>query len=210
MVNITLIGDSIFDNKTYVGADGLDVISHLNNNLNAPDKATLCAVDGAVTRGVRSQLKKVPKSATHLFLSVGGNDALGEMDILNAPVQNSLEVFHELSDVALQFEARYITMLKGVLAKNIPTCISTIYYPRYPTKIVQKITTAALASFNDVIIRQAFINRLPLLDLRLLCNDDADYANPIEPSHKGGEKIAKKIMQIASAAENFNQARVFF
>jgi hypothetical protein len=34
---------------------------------------------------------------------------------------------------------------------------------------------------------------LPLVDLRPICDADADYANPIEPSVAGGAKIAGAI-----------------
>jgi hypothetical protein len=50
-----------------------------------------------------------------------------------------------------------------------------------------------LSLFNDAITRAAFARKLPLIDLRLICNDPGDYANPIEPSAQGGEKIAKAI-----------------
>ena len=37
---------------------------------------------------------------------------------------------------------------------------------------------------------EAFARRLPMVDLRLICDEDADYANPIEPSVQSGRKIA--------------------
>jgi hypothetical protein len=49
-----------------------------------------------------------------------------------------------------------------------------------------------------VITRAAFTHDLPLLDLRLLCNEDADYANPIEPSVQGGRKIAGAIAALVT------------
>jgi hypothetical protein len=39
---------------------------------------------------------------------------------------------------------------------------------------------AALSLFNDVIIAAAIHNSLPLLDLRLICSEAADYANEID------------------------------
>jgi len=35
-----------------------------------------------------------------------------------------------------------------------------------------------------------------VLDLRQIIDEDSDYANPIEPSAHGGEKMAKAISQI--------------
>jgi hypothetical protein len=49
---------------------------------------------------------------------------------------------------------------------------------------------------NDVIIRSAFEFGLPLIDLRLVCSDPRDYANAIEPSVRGGEKIAAAIASV--------------
>ncbi len=80
-----------------------------------------------------------------------------------------------------------------ILGLKKPTALCTVYYPRMEQAVYQNLAVAALASFNDVIIRQAFLNGLPLIDLRFVCNEDADYANAIEPSVQGGFKIARII-----------------
>jgi len=36
--------------------------------------------------------------------------------------------------------------------------------------------------------------------LRLICDEDADFANPIEPSARGGAKIAQAISRFAGGA----------
>ena len=205
MKYIILLGDSIFDNKSYVGG-GRDVITHLREQMPDDCKANLAAVDGARAENVAGQLAKVPDDATHLFVSVGGNDALYEADILQMRDSASAEVFNELSNRAAAFEARYKQMLNSVLKLKKPTTICTIYYPRMEEAFMQKITVAALASFNDVIIRQAFLSGLPLIDLRFVCSEDADYANAIEPSEAGGAKIARTILQVAGE-HNFDENR---
>lgn len=196
MKHIVLLGDSIFDNQSYVNG-GKDTIANLREQMPRDWTATLLAVDGSVADSVARQLPNVPEDATHLVVSVGGNDALGEMNILQLPVSSAVEVFNELSNVAGRFEDRYKRMLDAVLALNKPTAVCTIYYPRFPEASMQKLAVAALASFNDVIIRQAFLAGLPLIDLRYVCDDDGDYANPIEPSEAGGSKIAKTIIRVA-------------
>ena len=195
MKHIVLLGDSIFDNQSYVGG-GKDTIANLREQMPDDWTATLLAVDGHVTDGVISQLARVPSDATHLFVSVGGNDALGEIGILQRPASSAAEVLDGLSKVATRFEDRYRRMLEAVLALGKPTAVCTIYYPRYPEALLQKLAVTALASFNDVIIRHAFLAGIPLFDLRYVCNDDGDYANPIEPSEAGGAKIAKTIIQV--------------
>ena len=55
--------------------------------------------------------------------------------------------------------------------------------------------------FNDVILREAAGHQLPVLDLRLVCTDAADYAavSPIEPSAAGGAKIAAAIARLVTS-----------
>jgi hypothetical protein len=62
----------------------------------------------------------------------------------------------------------------------------------------QRTAVAGLALFNDIITREAFARRLPVVDLRLVCNEDADFANPIEPSVPGGAKIAATIAHLVT------------
>jgi lysophospholipase L1-like esterase len=197
MKHIALLGDSIFDNKSYVSG-GKDTIANLREQMPDEWTATLLAVDGDVADGVARQLERVPADATHLFVSVGGNDALGEMGVLQMRVSSAVEVFDELSNVAARFENRYKRMLDAVLRAGKPAAVCTVYYPRYPDAWMQKVAVAALASFNDVITRQAFLAGVPLIDLRYVCDHDSDYANPIEPSEAGGAKIAETIIRVAN------------
>lgn len=211
MAHLTLLGDSIFDNKAYVGASGKDVAAHLREL--SPDnwQTTLGAVDGNLVENVSSQIVKVPKDATHLFISAGGNDAIMNADILSLNASSSAEVFNLLSNRVNDFEMRYREMLRVVLQRDLPTAVCTIYYPNFTEPIFQKLAVAALSSFNDVIIRQAALNKLPVLDLRLICSETDDYANEIEPSDKGGRKIAKKILEVVETHDfSFNKTIIYF
>ena len=73
-----------------------------------------------------------------------------------------------------------------------PTLACTVY-DSIPHLEREKKT--ALSIFNDAIIAEASQFGLSVIDLRCLCNETADYSalSPIEPSSKGGMKIAKKI-----------------
>src|SRR5918996_5903451 len=75
MPHLVLLGDSVFDNARYV-SKGHSVIEQLRNQLPAGWNATLLAVDGHVTSDIARQLERLPKDATHLLVSSGGNDAL--------------------------------------------------------------------------------------------------------------------------------------
>jgi len=205
MKHLVLLGDSIFDNKAYVNG-GLDVITHIRRQIPAEWKASLRAVDGSVIENVRKQVIDLPDDATNLIISVGGNDAILNADILQQKAASSAEVLDKLADVAGEFEYRYLEMLQTVLRLKKPTVVCTIYYPRIPEPFTQKIAVAALTIFNDVIIRQAVLAGVPLIDLRLVCDEDSDYANEIEPSEKGGEKIAKAIVRMVNE-HNFESGR---
>jgi lysophospholipase L1-like esterase len=195
LAHIVLLGDSIFDNAAYTGG-APDVVRQVRRRLPHGSKATLRAVDGGTTGDVREQLWHLPADATHLIVSAGGNDALGFIDFLGTPVQSTAEALLGLADIATEFERRYQGMLNAVLAHRLPTAICTIYYPRFPEPGLQKIAVTALTVFNDSIIRAAFIHRIPLLDLRLICTEEGDYADPIEPAAQGGEKIANALVEL--------------
>jgi lysophospholipase L1-like esterase len=152
MNHVVLLGDSIFDNAAYTGG-APDVVRQVRQRLPQGSKATLRAIDGGTTEGVREQLRHLPTDATHLIVSAGGNDALGYIDFLGAPARSTAEAFLGLADIATEFEGRYRSMLTGVLAYTLPTAICTIYYPRFPDPDLQKVAVTALTVFNDCIIQ---------------------------------------------------------
>ncbi len=210
MKHIVLLGDSIFDNKDYVNG-GLDLIAHLRRQIPAGWKASIRAVDGSRVENVRKQSLDLPDNATHLVISAGGNDAILNADFLQQKVSSSAEVLDKLADIASEFEYRYREMLRAVLGMKKPTAVCTIYYPRIPESFTQKIAVAALSIFNDVIIKQAVLAGVPLIDLRLACDEDSDYANEIEPSEKGGEKIAKAVLRLVNEHDfGSHRTEVFF
>ncbi|MFC7737653.1 SGNH/GDSL hydrolase family protein [Roseomonas sp. GCM10028921] len=192
-----LLGDSSLDNQAYVGGRP-DVVAHLRERLSFPWRATLAAVDGAVSRDVPRQLAHLPDDATHLVVSVGGNDGLRRESIFREPAVSIGEGAARLAALREQFRQDYEAMLDAVLARGLPVALCTIYDPRFTDPLRQKLAVAGLALFNDVILRAAFEQGLPAIDLRLVCGDDADFANPIEPSDQGGGKIAAAIAQVLS------------
>ena len=206
--HVVLLGDSVFDNAAYV-AGAPDVVRQVRQRLPAGTGATLLAVDGSTTGDVYRQLRRLPGDATHLVLSVGGNDALGSSDFLGAPARSTAEALSGLADLGDGFERGYRPMLAEVLARGLPTAICTVYYPRFPEAALQKVAVAGLTVFNDCIIRAAFAHGLPLLDLRLICTEEEDYANPIEPSARGGEKISRAIAEFVERGPTGNRTEVF-
>lgn len=204
MSHVVLLGDSIFDNATYV-PDGPPVIEQVRPGLPPGWQATLVAKDGHVVEDVAGQLAQVPPDATHLVISVGGNNALMASRILGDQVVTVGQALAQLATVLDTFRSAYIEMLVGVLALEKPTAVCTIYDA---TPRVGPAERAALAGFNDIITRAAGIVGLPLLDLRLICNQPDDFSalSPIEPSVVGGAKIADAICRML-AGHDFNTGR---
>jgi hypothetical protein len=208
MRHVVLLGDSIFDNGAYV-AGGPDVVTQLRARLPADWRATLCAVDGDVTADVRRQLAKIPGDASHLVVSVGGNDALRHSGVLDEPARSMAEAIGRLAEVRASFARDYRAMVEAVTERRLATALCTIYDARFPDPLRQKLAETALTIFNDVITREAFSRGLPLVDLRLVCNEDGDYANPIEPSVQGGAKIASAIASLVAARDFWRRSEVF-
>jgi GDSL-like Lipase/Acylhydrolase family len=209
MNHIILLGDSILDNAAYV-EDGPAVIDQLKAKLPKSWNATLRAVDGSTTADIKTQLLQLPSDTSHLVISVGGNNALLRLEFLQERASSVAEVMSRLAQLGEEFQHSYQSMLQKALVHKKPTILCTIYYPQF-SEPYQTIAIAALTMFNDAILRAAFVAGLPVIDLRLLCNDPADYANPIEPSEIGGEKIAKTIVQIVKEHDfNVRRTAIYF
>jgi hypothetical protein len=192
--HVVLLGDSIFDNAAYVSG-GPDVIAQLRAAVPSGWDATLLAVDGAVVDDVPRQLARVPRDAMHLVLSVGGNDALRHVSLLDRRARDGAEVLGWFSDAAGDFARRYRTLLARIASvrrtdQRVTVC--TIYDGNLDARM-RRPATAALAIFNDAITRAAREHAVSVIELRDVCTDAADYANPIEPSVRGGGKIAQAI-----------------
>lgn len=191
MTHVVLLGDSIFDNRAYVSPEP-DVRHQLQACLGTASEVTLLAVDGDVTADVKRQLQRVPEGATHLVVSVGGNDALSHAFLLGERAGSVAEAVERLAQAQSSFAAAYAEMIDAVLKLGICSSVCTIYDANYPEPHGRLVVTA-LSLFNDVITRAAFSYGLPLIDLRLICREPSDYANSIEPSSQGGDKIVSAI-----------------
>ena len=84
--HLVLLGDSILDNASYVPGRRPAVIDQVRNRAPEGWSATLLARDGSVIDDVHRQLKVIPPDASHLVLSIGGNDVLSEVGILRQSV----------------------------------------------------------------------------------------------------------------------------
>jgi hypothetical protein len=189
--HIVLLGDSILDNGAYTRGEP-DVVSHLRDIAPQGWQATLCAVDGATIDALPAQLRRVPHDATHLVVSIGGNDVLSHCDLLSLRVGSMLAALEQIATRADEFAGRYRSAVQSVKMLEKKTMVCTIYNGQLESQ-VQTAARIALGVFNDVILRTAVELDIPAIELRSICQLPDDYANPIEPSGSGGRKIAEAI-----------------
>ncbi len=194
MAHVVLLGDSIFDNAAYVPG-GPAVIDQLRALLPEEWAASLLAVDGHVTADVETQLENVPKDATHLVVSCGGNDALAYLPVLSEPVRSVAEAIDRFAQIRAGFRETYRGLLEQVVSMRQDVAVCTVY-DCVPD--LEPAAHVALSMFNEIILREAVSAKVAVIDLRLVCTERSDYSaiSPIEPSKKGGEKIAKVIRNL--------------
>ncbi len=195
MTHIVLLGDSIFDNAPYVDVEQ-DVIHHLKRKIRLGWEATLLAIDGSITTDIHAQVQRLPKDSTHLFLSVGGNDALRNNKYIYKSAKSVAEVVIQFSMLVGDFRTKYESVIKELLEKQLPITVCTIYEPRFEQSEYQSVATTALTFWNDAIIQTAVAYKLPVIDLRQIFTSESDYANPIEPSAIGADKLSSYILDI--------------
>ncbi|WP_084202281.1 SGNH/GDSL hydrolase family protein [Aeromonas fluvialis] len=208
---IVLLGDSIFDNSPYVNT-GESVSEQLAELIQKEAMKTaagvnstttqveLLAVDGHVLADLPGQIARA-RAKKHFktqraYLSCGGNDLLGyaASGLLEINVNNIGEALSSLHQVREHFRENYRHMLNVTLRKFPMLTICTIYdgVPNLSSS-----QAVALGIFNEVILREAAECQLPVLDLRVICNQVEDYSpiSPIEPSKQGAAKIAQAILK---------------
>ena len=140
-------------------------------------------------------------SDTLAVFSCGGNDALRfrASEDMQQHVHSIIRAMEVLLPHLKQFEEDYERALWELTntyeKKNVRVC--TIYnnIPVDDVEITESLLLA-LRLFNDVITEQANSYGVGVIDLRNICTESSDYSymSPIEPSHQGGEKIAKAIV----------------
>ena len=99
MPTIALLGDSILDNRLYVDCEP-DTVEHLRRILGPPWTVKLLAVDGSVMADVYRQSAALAPSCDVAVLSVGRNDAIDHLGLLEQTVDSVASVIDELDQIA--------------------------------------------------------------------------------------------------------------
>ena len=202
MAVVNLLGDSIIDNKIYVGPHELSVTEHLHNL--SDDVINSIAVDGHTTKDViYAQLDLLPQYSTHQVLSIGGNDLLQNMYFLkNQERLTTNEVFEQAVGIMAPIKRRYQTIVEKLSLQDSNILLCTVYEGNLlndPLLYDIALSSKAMVSMlNDIVYSTANTYNAQVLELRTIFTTPKDYANPIEPSHIGGGKLGKAIQRWVS------------
>ena len=196
--HVSLLGDSIIDNKVYVGEGELSVTEHLQHK--SSSYFTMIAVDGDTTKDVLdNQLDNLKESVSHIVLSIGGNDLLQNLHLLQDETSGMKFALEKCSELISQIQENYIKILEHLSQYDAKVLLCTVYEGDLESDLLlakyDKAGQVMLKMHNDTVYYLASKFEVDVLELRNIFTNKEDYANPIEPSHIGGEKLAKAIIQ---------------
>ena len=198
MAVVSLLGDSIIDNKVYVKENELSVKEHLEHNSN--HLYTQLAVDGHTTKDVlRFQLNSLPNLATHQVISMCGNDLLNHISFLKSKEElTPKEVMEQAVCKLAPIKHRYRSIVKKLSQQDSNILLCTVYEGNLSSDIFYRdisfASMAMVSMLNDIIFSTGATFNVDVLELRNIFTEEQDYANPIEPSHIGGKKLASRIL----------------
>lgn len=213
--HIILLGDSILDNANYVKFNTISdlcVTEQFQDTIakkNLEYKVSNLAIDGYTTDDILDNkiINKIPKNATYILLSIGGNDGLMSLNELNNPkMLLPWNFINLLLQTKNKFKIKYNTILKNInkLHPNCKIICMTIYYPIfYHSILLQIISNIGVNIMSNVIINETSKYNIPIIDIRKVFDKWQDYANSIEPGIPGGDKIVNNTLNIIDKY-NFN------
>jgi lysophospholipase L1-like esterase len=204
---LALIGDSILDNDPYTRPEP-NTTAHLQRLLTDWSIHRL-AQDGARMADIQFQLRELEGCLDTAILSVGGNDAVEHIGLLERRASSSAEVLQQLLGIADEFARRYEGVARRVLEHAKRTVLCTIYEVRLEPPVYADLARVPLGLLNDRIIQVGSRLGVDVLDLRSVCTDSSDFVLQIEPSAKGAEKIARAIAGLVAGNRELTSARVF-
>ena len=205
---LALFGDSILDNAPYTHPEP-DTTAHLEQLLGNEWAVRRLATDGATMRDVATQLRGFRDRAAVAVLSVGGNDAIEHIGILQQPAANRDTVLEQLDTIAEAFHHQYEAVATAVAERTNRVILCTIYDVQLEPPVFAKRARVPLGVLNDRILRTAAKLGLDSLELRSICTDPTDFVQQIEPSPRGAAKIAKAIVGVVRGDGGLSSGRVF-
>jgi len=203
MLRLGLLGDSTIDNKRYVGS-GRDVTDWMFKLQPNSIQTFQFAKDGATIGDIYEQFElALATRVDAIVISVGGNDLLRHADLLSdVHIPSTTLYLADLEHRVRRFGEEYRQMLEHILNRpNAPiVAVCSIYNPMFRVASERASAQTLIRLFNDEIVQVGCtaeakgLEPVDLIDLRTVCYKDKHFVNEIEPSERGGKKIAKAIL----------------
>ena len=184
--NIILLGDSILKNNNYV-KNGLSIEDILREKKG--ENLYCLAANNSTIVDIYSQLDNIPveinNDKTTIFISSGGNDILSQYVDRDSDISNT----HILNVIFIAYKK----LVKGIQTKmnKSKIVLIDIYYPT-SNQFTQ--FHPIVKEWNKLIEKYANKNSFGLLQISKSVTSSDDFTLSIEPSEKGGEKIANSIL----------------
>ena len=186
--SIVLLGDSILKNNSYV-TDGKGVDNIIEERSDKNIELYSLAENNSKIVDVYSQINKIPLSinnkSTTIFLSSGGNDILSFY----------IDQHGDTTDTGFlnTMLAAYKKLVKSIQTR-MDLCQIVLLDVYYPTSNQFAQYKPILEKWNSLIATYARENSLGLLQISQIVTSNDDFTLGIEPSEKGGQKIAQSIL----------------
>ena len=186
--SIVLLGDSILKNNSYV-PDGKGVDNIIEERSDKNIELYSLAENNSKIVDVYSQINKIPLSinnkSTTIFLSSGGNDILSFY----------IDQHGDTTDTGFlnTMLAAYKKLVKSIQTR-MDLCQIVLLDVYYPTSNQFAQYKPILEQWNSLIATYARENSLGLLQISQIVTSNDDFTLGIEPSEKGGQKIAQSIL----------------
>src|SRR5947207_1799540 len=163
MPHLALLGDASLANGRYTAPEP-DTVTQVQQQL--PDwTVTLLAAGGATMAEIPAQLQRFPAGVDLAVLSVGGNDALEHVGLLQQPSKSSSDTLDALHRMVQEFSEKYdkVVPVLSRLAGRVLLC--TIYEAPLVGENTASRARVVLTLLNDYILRTAARGGMDVLDV---------------------------------------------
>ena len=178
--HLTLLGDALQNIDLGDGTRESALVPQPRN----PWKLTVLEV------AEQGPLRAIPRDATHVGIALDGGWTIEASGLLKGGAKSIEGALETLAAAADEFESVFTRLIDIALETGLPTIICTLVPARHLDPSRQQVAATALAIFNDRILRKAFAARLSIVELRLVCDEDSDYASETLLSRTGVRKVA--------------------
>jgi len=199
--HLTLLGDALQNIDLGDGTRESALVPQPRN----PWKLTVLEV------AEQGPLRAIPRDATHVGIALDGGWTIEASGLLKGGAKSIEGALETLAAAADEFESVFTRVIDIALEPGLPTIICTLVPARHLDPSRQQVAATALAIFNDRILRKAFAARISIVELRLVCDEDGDYASETLLSRTGVRKVANVARSaLYEISQDPGRTRVYF